>query len=290
VEPEQVNNGLAIYRVGSGDPVLFMPGPHRFQRPGIRSADALIDGLSALGRSVITFDPPGSGRSTRPAWIGVIEMIDCAAEALAACGVTGPVDALGHSMGGLALLGYALERPQQVRRLVLVGTGSGGPAYVRAPGSLWAAGHPGFLGVASLGTLHLAVRRLATERLLNNHVQRWSFVDRSQAIPTAVRAADWLHPQQGRADWHGIARHLDYAPRLGEIAVPTLVLCGRHDPQFPPSASRQLAEQIPHAQLCWFERSGHYPFIEEGVAFWGSVDRFLREDITSDGAAAPLHR
>jgi proline iminopeptidase len=283
-QPVYIRDGLAIYHVGQGDPVFLMPGPHRFQRPGLRSADALIDGLTTLGRSVITYDPPGSGRSTRPARIGMAEMLGCADEALTACEVSGPVDALGHSMGGLAVLGYALQQPQRVRRLVLVGTGVGGPAYVRAPGSLWAPGHPGFAGVARLGTLHLALRRRATERLLNNHIQRWSFVDRTLATPAAVRLSDWIRPQQGRADWHRIARRLDYRPHLPDLTMPVMVLCGRHDPQFPPSASQQLAEGIPGAQLVWFDESGHFPFIEQAAAFWEAVARFLT---LGPGAAHP---
>jgi pimeloyl-ACP methyl ester carboxylesterase len=274
-EPIFIREGLAIYLIGTGDPVFVMPGPHRFQRPGLRSADALIEGLTALGRSAITYDPPGSGRSTRSARLGMSEVIDCTDQALAACGVTGPVDALGHSMGGLALLGYALERPQRVRSLILVGTGAGGPAYVGAPASLWAPGHPGFPAVALLGTLHLALRRRATERLLNNHIQRWSFVDHTQATPATIRARDWLRPQEGRAQWHRIARHLDYRPRLHRLTMSTLILCGRHDPQFPPSASRQLAQDIPTTELHWFTDSGHYPFLEEATEFWNAVARFL---------------
>jgi hypothetical protein len=72
-EPIFIREGLAIYLIGTGDPVFVMPGPHRFQRPGLRSADALIEGLTALGRSAITYDPPGSGRSTRSARQGTLE-------------------------------------------------------------------------------------------------------------------------------------------------------------------------------------------------------------------------
>jgi pimeloyl-ACP methyl ester carboxylesterase len=275
-EPTSVREGLAVYRFGHGDPVLLMPGPHRFQRPGLPMADALIDGLTGLGRSVITYDPPGSGRSTRPACLGVGEIVTCTDEALRTLGVTEPLDALGHSMGGLALLAYALERPRRTRSLVLVSTGAGGPAYVRAPGSLWAPGQPGFVGVALLGTIHRVLRRLATERLLNNHVQRWSFADPARAIAAApVRATDWLRREQGRADWHRVARGLDYRPQLHQLTMPVLILCGRQDPQFPPRASAELAAAIPRALLHWFDDSGHYPFIEEAAPFWAVVAEFL---------------
>lgn len=118
-----IHDGLAVCGFGTGEPVFFMPGPHRFQRPGLRSADALIDGLVGLGREVVTFEPPGSGRSTRPARLGMEEMIACSDEVLDGCGLRVPVDALGHSMGGFALIAYALARPSRIRRLVLVGTG-----------------------------------------------------------------------------------------------------------------------------------------------------------------------
>jgi pimeloyl-ACP methyl ester carboxylesterase len=252
-----------------------MPGPHRFQRPGLRSADALIAGLTGLGRSVITFDPPGSGRSTRPARLGMDEMLQCTDEALRFAGVTEAIDAVGHSMGGLALLAYALERPGRVRRLVLIGTGTGGRAYLESPGALWRRGHPGFGALAFLGTLHLAARRRATELLLNNFIERQSFVDRRLARPRPVAISDWIRAAAGRADWHHLARRLDYSARLGEIDAPALVLCGRHDPQYPPAASEQLAAGVPGATSLYFERSGHYPFIEEPDAFWTTVGAFL---------------
>lgn len=142
--PYEMHDGLAVYHFGSGEPILLMPGPHRFEQPGDRMVDALMDGLRELGRQVITFDPPGSGRSSRPARLGMEEMHECAAEALEACKISGPVDAMGHSMGGLVTLAYAIEWPGSVERLVLVGTGSGGPAYMNAPGALWNRTHPAF--------------------------------------------------------------------------------------------------------------------------------------------------
>jgi len=273
--PCAVEDGLAVYRFGAGEPVLLMPGPHRLQRPGLRAADALIAGLVALGRQVITYDPPGSGRSTRPARLSMAEMHECADEALRAYAASGPVDAVGHSMGGLAVLAYAIDRPRQVGRLVLIGTGSGGPAYMNAPGALWDRSHPGFRHMALLGVLHIAWPRLATERLLNDFIHRQSFHDPRLADRQRVSPGDWFRPRQARTDWHRVARRLDYSPRLAEVTAPALVLCGRHDPQYPAACSEELAAGIPDARVVLFERSGHYPFLEEPGAFWAAVGRFL---------------
>jgi proline iminopeptidase len=275
MKPTFIHDGLAVYRFGSGVPVLLMPGPHRFEQPGDRTADALIDGLTQLGRQVVTFDPPGSGQSTRPARLGMPEMHQCANEALDVCGIPGPADALGHSMGGLAVLAYAIEQPARTQRLVLVGTGSGGPAYMQAPGALWNRSHPAFWRMVLLSILHILWPRRAPEQIMLNFITRHSFYDQGQAVPEKVTLRDWLRPKRGRTDWHRVARKLDYAPRLGEIKVPALVLVGRYDPQYPPACSEELATSIPKAQLVYFEHSGHYPFIEEREAFWQAVGGFL---------------
>jgi pimeloyl-ACP methyl ester carboxylesterase len=157
----------------------------------------------------------------------------------------------------------------------LIGTGAGGHAYLRTPGALWHPGHRGFVGVALLGIVHLALHRLATEELLNNHIQRHSFVDPRCAPTSPVRASHWFRPAVGRTEWHRIARRLDYTPRLDELTIPVLILCGRRDPQFPPAASRELAAKIKYARVVWFERSGHSPFMEEPPLFWREVRTFL---------------
>jgi proline iminopeptidase len=274
-DPYLVHDGLAVYRVGDGSPVLLMPAPHRYQIPGDGSAGPLITGLTALGRQVISFDPPASGRSSRPMRLSMSEMHDCADEALRACEISGPVDALGHSMAGLTVLAYAIERPQHVRRLVLIGTGTGGRAYMSAPGALWNSTHPHFGRMASVAILQMFWRRRAPEVLLNDLIHRESFVDKRFAEPTPLTVRDWLRPRRGHTEWHDIARHLDYGPRLCEIEVPTLILCGRHDPQYAPACSEELAAGIRGSQLAWFEHSGHFPFIEEPEAFWPVVGNFL---------------
>jgi proline iminopeptidase len=274
-KPALIHEGLAVYRFGSGEPVLLMPGPHRFQQPGMRTADALIQGLVQLNRQVIIYDPPGSGQSSRPAQLSMAEMHACATQALEACGVSGPVEAMGHSMAGLVALAYALEHSGRVKRLVLVGTGSGGPAYMNAPGALWNRSHPAFWRMALLGILQMAWPRLATERWMMNFIQKQSFRDKRLVRTEQIKPGDWLRPKRGRSEWHQVARRLDYSPCLGKIEAQALILCGRHDPQYPPACSQELAAGIPRSQLVFFEHSGHYPFLEEPQAFWQAVRGFL---------------
>jgi pimeloyl-ACP methyl ester carboxylesterase len=274
--PYTVNNGLAIYRIGVGEPVLLMPGPHRFQQPGDGTAAPLINGLVELGRQVISYDPPGSGHSTRPLHLSMAEMHDCANEALSLCRIADPVDAMGHSMGGLCILAYAVEQPTRVKRLVLVGTGSGGPAYMYAPGALWNRSHPAFWKMALLGMLHVVWPCQALQTYMMNFIEYHSYYDKHCATPQSVHFADWLRPRQAHTEWHRVARKLDYRDRLRAIKAPALLLCGCHDPQYPLACTQELANGISDARTVYFAESGHYPFVEEAGAFWHAVAGFLQ--------------
>src|SRR5215213_7024615 len=65
-------------------------------------------------------------------------------------------------------------------------------------------------------------------------------------------------------------------PRLGEVSVPTLILVGRDDFICPPSQAKIMHEGIPHSELVVFERSGHFPYIEEPEAFFDAVRGWLQ--------------
>ncbi len=67
--------------------------------------------------------------------------------------------------------------------------------------------------------------------------------------------------------------------RLGEIKVPTLVLAGRDDSQFPPEHQAILADRLPQAQLEIIERAGHNAPIERPAEVIQIVRRFLHTPI-----------
>src|SRR3569623_1084617 len=50
----------------------------------------------------------------------------------------------------------------------------------------------------------------------------------------------------------------DSQPRLSQIKVPTLILCGAHDRTCPPAMSIAMADAIPHARRVIVPGVGHY--------------------------------
>jgi pimeloyl-ACP methyl ester carboxylesterase len=122
----ELDNRLAVHDVelawgewGRGDTFVLCHGfsgsAHDF--------DLQLTRLAEGGR-VVTLDQRGHGRSTKCADVGAYS-IERLAEDLAGFLTAvggGPVDLLGHSMGGRVVLEVALQRPELVRSLILMDT------------------------------------------------------------------------------------------------------------------------------------------------------------------------
>jgi proline iminopeptidase len=272
-----VRDGLAVYDVGTGEPTLVLPYPHASTlRP--MGEDHLTELLVGMGRRVITFDPPGAYRSTRPMHGDLAEMLACAEEALDVAGIAAPVDVVGHSMGALCSLALAVEQPQVVHRLVLVAGCSGFPAVRR-----WSTPHnwrwwadPEWWLLTWWGTRQiLGMGSLAVHKRLDNLIEVASYVDQRHVELWTVEPGDSRRPAPPRAQWLRHVRRVDYAPRLSEVRAPTLLVVGRHDPQTPVACARELKAGIAGSTLVIFDHSGHTPFVEEPQLFVDVVGRFL---------------
>lgn len=278
VEPDSVVDGLAVYRVGSGEPVLLFPYPHgHTTAPMAQGPLARI--LVEMGRTVVTFDVPGAYRSTRAPTGDIDELIRSADETLDRLGIRDPVDVVGHSMGGLASLAYAIERPERTRRLALVTSLSGFPAAARwgFPGSAFRVYQPDYWRLILWGIrLNSGRGNLALHKQLQNLMHEASYYDKSLVTATPIDPDDYEKGVPIRTIWsQNMYRRLSYADRLAEVRAPTLIIAGRHDPEAPLPCSEELLQGIPDANLVIFEQSGHSPFIEEAALFAQTLDAFL---------------
>jgi pimeloyl-ACP methyl ester carboxylesterase len=276
----ETRNGVAIYSVGDGQPLLLMPYPHGFGRTPIAEGP-LAAVLRELDQRVLTFDPPGAFRSERRPVMSMAEMLACAGETLDLLAIQEPVGLVGHSMGGLCAIAFALTHPERVERLVLIGTLSGGSAIQRGKGmpwgnwltglDRWRFAYWGFrLGWGIAG--NLAIHKRLAQLLAEASYANKALVPRIQIAP-----GDQHRPAPVRDSWPRTVfmSRLDYRARLGEIRAPTWVGVGRYDPQAPVPCSEELARGIPGACLTVFERSGHYPFVEEREQFKSELGEFL---------------
>jgi pimeloyl-ACP methyl ester carboxylesterase len=281
VKPVSVADGLAVYTVGRGAPVLLFPYPHSHTTEPMAQGP-LAEALAGMGRTVVTFDVPGAYRSTREPAGDMDEMIRSADETLDRLGIQDPVDVVGHSMGGLTALAYAIERPERTRRLVLVTSLSGFPAAARwgFPGSAFQIYEPDYWRLILWGIrLNAGRGDLALHKRLQNLMERASYHDKTSFTAVEIDTDDHEKGVPIRTIWSkNMYSRLSYADRLAEVRAPTLVLAGRHDPEAPLPCSEELLQGIPDASLVVFEQSGHFPFIEEPSLFAEMLDAFLNEE------------
>jgi 3-oxoadipate enol-lactonase len=72
-----------------------------------------------------------------------------------------------------------------------------------------------------------------------------------------------------------MAERADYTSRLGEIAVPTLVVTSSADTLIPPDLTSPMAEAIPGATLEVIDGAGHLSNLEAPESFNASVEAHL---------------
>ena len=181
-------------------------------------------------------DAPGPGRSTITGYRQAIEdwMV---ASALP------PAVVMGHSMGGALALALALDAPERVAGIVLVGTG----ARLRV--------HPLLLEATAAG-------EVPTEAL-TTLVSWWyspSASPRLSVLASRVLAAtnaSVLHGDFQACDG------FDVMERLGTIDRPALVVVGEDDRMTPVKYARFLAENLPDARLEVIPGAGHMVMLEQ---------------------------
>jgi pimeloyl-ACP methyl ester carboxylesterase len=162
---------------------------------------------------------------------------------------------VGHSMGGAISLTAALTAPERTAGLVLVGTG--GRLRVN-PAILGTVGQPATFPQAVDTIIAWAFSPQAPERL--TRLAR----NRMAQTPPEVLLGDF-----------SACDRFDVMARLGEVAVPTLVICGKDDKLTPAKFSRYLAENITNASLQVIEGAGHMVMLERPEEVAKAVSGFM---------------
>jgi pimeloyl-ACP methyl ester carboxylesterase len=182
----------------------------------------------------------------------------------------------GISMGGGAVLGFALQSPERVEKLILVdsyGLQRAAPLhrlsylFIRLPGVrqlTWAAMRSRAMARYSLKML-LKRPGSVTDELVNQ-------VYEQLMRPGASRAFSEF--QDSEITWNGI--RTCYVDRLNEITAPTLIIHGSLDALVPLSCAREAHEKIHNSRLHWMEGSGHWPQRDNPEEFNQLVIEFLK--------------
>ena len=162
----------------------------------------------------------------------------------------------GHSMGGAIAMLYALEYPEDLKGIVLVGSG----ARLRV--------HPKYLQASQEGTQGsddwLEAKKAEFADIEPDAQQ--ALIQRAAEIGPAVRLNDLI-----------CCDKFDTMDRVHEISVPTLLICGSEDVITPLKYTDYLADRIPGAQKAIFDGASHYVTLERHGEVNDTIQDFLRQ-------------
>lgn len=265
---------LFVSEAGHGAPVVLLHGGGPGAN-GLSNYSRNIEALSERFR-VIVPDMPGYGRSTKR-----VDQND--PFRFLANSIRGLLDELGlerahlvgNSYGGAAALRLALDTPDRVDRLVLMGPGGIGTTRGLPTDGLKALlGYYGDDG-PSREKLERFIREylvydasVVTDEMVDLRYEA-SLDPEAVANPPLRRPSGPLAP---RTLWR-----MDFTRDAGlkELATPTLVIWGAEDKVNRPSGGPMLAKAIPTCELLEVPQAGHWVQWERADLFNETVLRFL---------------
>ncbi len=244
---------------GTGPPLLLVPG--------LGGSGAWwhhqVEAFSPHFR-VIIHDHRGAGQSTHsPIRYSVDQMASDVIKLMDGLGIEAAHYA-GHSTGGAMGQTIAQDHPDRLLSLVLSATWAGSDAFFRR----------------CFETRKEILENLGIESYTRASMLQllppWWISENDAAVEEQARArSDNDTPVEIIASRIDAIVAFDRRARLGEISLPTLVICARDDTVTPIHLSDELARGISGAELVTLERGGHFsPVILPGQ-FNGPVLEFL---------------
>lgn len=250
--------------LGSGPTVLMLHGIGG----GHLAFAPQLETLAQAGFQAVAWDMPGYGHSApiEPyTFKGLAERCIALIESLASPGKA-PLTLVGHSMGGMVAQEVVVRRPDLVHRLVLCGTSA---AFGKPDGD-WQQAF-----VASRMAPLLAGQTMA--ELATTLVPAMAG---PQALPEGLRLAQHCMAQVSPATYRRALEALvgfNRLEALGQIASPTLLIAGEHDPNAPPKVMQGMAQRIAGCRYVELSGIGHLMNLEAPDEFDQTLIEFLQE-------------
>jgi pimeloyl-ACP methyl ester carboxylesterase len=253
---------------GEGPPVLLING----LGAGVALWEPLHEDLADF--RVISFDAPGTGRSSTPTVPYTMSALArMVARLLDQLGET-LVDVVGYSFGGALAQQLARDHPERVRRLVLGATTCG---WGGLPGDV-----PSVLAVLTPVRYYSTRAYALTARILAGGAAE---ADPEFVLRTARARAEDPPSVPGYAFQLMAAWSWSSLPWLHLLAQPTLVVTGAQDRLLPAVNSTLITSRIQHARMLAIDGWGHYVLLDRQSGAGRAIAGFLSAPHPEDSDA-----
>jgi pimeloyl-ACP methyl ester carboxylesterase len=234
---------------GGGMPLIVLGGVETGLRP-LAGSESVLDRrwkgraahrtVTVIGRPLAD-DPADAERLLHPRVAA-----DAVAAAVRARGAE-PVAIEAESGGGRIGLWLTIDHPPLASRLVLASVAAETP-----PDSPMAERMASWIGLAEAGEWSAFFALMARQMKAAGGPEAGSFTAAANLQPRPATPERFIAELKATLDPTSFVTH-----RLGEIAVPALVLAGGQDQVVPVASSRLVAARIPHARLEVDPACGH---------------------------------
>lgn len=204
-----------------------------------------------LGLHNIMLDLPGHGRSGGEPAASIGESAKKVAEFLSAIQLPSPLYLVGHSMGAAIAIMCALNYPDLLSGIILIGAGQRMKVM------------PALLDDLRQGKNDPAFIRMGfssqtPKPIVENMVKNFA------EVPASILYADFL-----------CCSHFDVSQELEKINIPVLVIVGSHDKLTPPKLSQYLFNHINKCRLEIIPGAGHFTMLEKPKEVNRLIDNFV---------------
>ncbi|HWY80261.1 MAG TPA: proline iminopeptidase-family hydrolase [Candidatus Sulfotelmatobacter sp.] len=184
---------------------------------------------------------------------------------------------LGHSWGAGLAVSFAFSKPSGLQSLILTDPYISTPHWEKDANRLLSTMPPAMQRALKEGKTTSKQFQEARKEFYFRHVYRF------KKFPVAcIRADHKMNGEMYRYMWgpeefdpRGTLKTFDLTPRLSEIKIPVLLLCGRFD-EATPESLQYFHPLLPNATMKVFEKSAHMPHWTEKEVYMTTVRRFLR--------------
>lgn len=256
------DQGILHYQVyGRGEPVILLHG-------WLGSWGIWHETMSYLGKYYRTYalDFWGFGESDKKrstfAIKDFVKMVDQFMERLGL--YRAPL--VGHSMGGTVSLSVAIQFPERVEKIVVIGSpidGSSLAFLLKLAGQRWIAS----LVFRTMWALRLGIR--ISSPLITKD-SRWPDIMNRDLSRTTLESF-----------LISIAslRQTDLRSKLSQIEIPIMGMYGQKDIIVHPEQWQEILEKIPHARIDKYNDAGHFIMLDEPERFQSNLKCFLDQPV-----------
>ncbi len=203
---------------------------------------------------IISIDLPSHARSDEFSILSLELYVDVVKKLVDSLNYEGVI-LCGHSLGGAIGQSYYFKYPNDVKALILCGTGG-----------------------------RLRVSPLILDSLKNNFQEflksmpRGAFYRKTskEIIDNYINETSKIKPEVSYQDF-SICDKFDILNKLNSISVPCLIVCGTADNLTPPKYAKYSHDKIQNSELILIENAGHMAMVEKPDEINKAIQDFLKK-------------